>query len=488
MGWFGVALALGLPWLAGALWLRLLWREPVAGVWPLALGYGYLLSLLGVTLLLRGFGMAGLPFALFATLLLFALLAAMAVQRLRQPVRIGTGDNPGVFRRLPVWQQILFALLLLWLGARLLGLALEVWWEPLFPWDAWTTWAVRARVWSELQQLAPFVSAQDWLADPGASAYTIAASGYPETVSLLALWPTLGYGGWNETAANLPWLGCALALGLGFYGQARLWGASPLTSLVLLWLLLSLPLLNTHVALAGYADLWLATTLGLALIALLHWARDGDWRQGLLALVLALACPLIKQEGLVWLLLLLAALFAARLSGRGLLWLVSAAAVIVLAIGLRGGLTVEIPVLGALHLAPNLIEAPGLGRFEFSYHDTWEPVARNLFVYGSWHLFAYLLTAAAVWSLIETVRQGAAPWQRAGLTFVLGSLLALFVLFFLTNAHLWAAQSTSINRLLLHFAPAFVFWMLTLWAGRDAAVKPTAHSFPPSADINPSPP
>ena len=466
MGWWGVGLALGLPWLAGALWLRLFWREPVAGVWPLALGYGYLLSLLGATLLLRSFGMAGLPFAFFATLLLFALLAAMAVQRLRQRARISAGDNLGTFRRLPIWQQILFALLLLWLGARLLGLALEVWWQPLFPWDAWTTWAVRARVWSELQQLVPFVSAQDWLADPGTSAYTITASGYPETVSLLALWPALGYGGWNETAANLPWLGCGLALGLGFYGQARLWGASPLTSLVFLWLLLSLPLLNTHVALAGYADLWLATALGLALIALLHWARDGDWRQGLLALVLALTCPLIKQEGLVWLLLLLAALLAARLSGRSLLWLVSAAAVIALAIWLRGGLTVEIPLLGILHLTPTLIDVPGLGRFELAYHDNWAAVWRNLFVYGSWHLFAYLLLPAIVWGLIGAFRSGAEPWRWAGLAFVLGALLALFVLFFLTDAHLWAAQSTSINRLLLHFAPAFVFWMLTLWEGQ----------------------
>ena len=84
----------------------------------------------------------------------------------------------------------------------------------LCPWDAWTTWTVRPRVWSELRQLLPFVDPQRWLADTTGSVYTIYAWTYPYTAPLLALWPTLAYGAWNETAANLPWLGAALAFGL----------------------------------------------------------------------------------------------------------------------------------------------------------------------------------------------------------------------------------------------------------------------------------
>ena len=166
-----------------------------------------------------------------------------------------------------------------------------------------------------MHQLVPFVDAQRWLADVSASVYTLEAWTYPKTVPLLALWPTLAFGAWNETAANLPWIGCVLALGLGFYEQARQWGASALTALIFTWLLLSLPLLNTHVALAGYADLWMAAVFSLAVIAFLQWARDGDRRQGLLAALLALACPLIKHEGAVWLLLFPPMLLAARLRG-----------------------------------------------------------------------------------------------------------------------------------------------------------------------------
>jgi hypothetical protein len=46
--------------------------------------------------------------------------------------------------------------------------------------------------------------------------------------------------------------------------------------------------------------------------------------------------------------------------------------------------------------------------------------------------------------------------------FVATSLLALFVLFFLTDAQLWAEQYTSINRVFLDFVPALLFWALTV--------------------------
>ena len=383
MEWWRVGWALAIPWLAGALWVRVLWRDAPAGGWPLALGYGGLLGLLTVTLLLRAQTALGLPLDFIGPTVVLALLAVAGGWRLWRrttfsvplsisprfepprrcapPLLIQGGealshpflevqDGKAAPRATVRWPQILFILLLAWLGVRFVGLALEVWWRPLYPWDAWSTWMIRSRVWSELGQLAPFVAPGRWLADATGSVYAIEAWTYPYTVSLLALWPTLAYGAWNETAANLPWLGCALALGLGFYGQTRLWGASALTALVFTWLLLSLPLLDTHVALAGYADLWLAAVFGLAVIAFFQWARNGDRRQGLLALLLALACPLVKLEGAVWWLLFIPALLAARL--RGWLWLALVGVVAALGLGwwLAGGVAFGAPGLGEIRL------------------------------------------------------------------------------------------------------------------------------------------
>ncbi|MEH6875616.1 MAG: hypothetical protein V7849_14625 [Candidatus Competibacter sp.] len=474
MEWWRVGLALGLPWLAGTLWLRALWRDAPAGIWPMALGYGGVVGLLMVTLLLRAQAAVGLPlnFAGPITVLTLLVLAGgwLAWRRLwRDPDASSNGIH---WRGRELWRLALFVVLLLWLGWRLVNLAQEIWWQPLYPWDAWTTWTVRPRVWSELRQLLPFVDPQRWLADTTGSVYTIYAWTYPYTAPLLALWPTLAYGAWNETAANLPWLGAALALGFGFYGQARLWGVAPLTALVFTWLLLSLPLLDTHVALAGYADLWLATVFGLAVIALFQWARDGDRRQGWLALLLALACPSIKLEGAVWLLLFIPALLAARLRGWWLLGLMGLALVLALGWWLAGGVMFSIPGLGEFRLMPALIQVPYLGRFALGYRGSWDPVMMNFLVLANWHLFGYLMLLAAVVSVVSVFKHGAAHWQRAGLVFVVTSLLALFVLFFLTDAQRWAEQYTSINRVFLEFVPAFLFWVLTVFHPSPFAAHP----------------
>jgi hypothetical protein len=52
-------------------------------------------------------------------------------------------------------------------------------------------------------------------------------------------------------------------------------------------------------------------------------------------------------------------------------------------------------------------------------------------------------------------------------------LLMLFVLFFLTEAYLWAVEYTSINRVFLHFAPALLFWALTVSARQSPVASST---------------
>ena len=482
MGWWGVGLALGLPWLAGALWVSSgRGRDGRPGGWPLALGYGYVLGMLAVTLLLRAQAALGWRLDATAPLVILTLVAlAGGWRRWRRrgsnrsqseegdervgiqfplPHSWGRGLGRG---GLPRWQWLLFALLLGWLGWRFATLAQELWLRPLYPWDAWTTWAVRPRVWAELRELVPFVAPPIWLADPTGSVYTIEAWTYPLTVPLLALWPTLAFGAWNETAANLPWLGAALALGCGFYGQVREWGASPLIALIFTWLLLSLPLLDTHIALAGYADFWLATVLGLAVIAFWQWAHTGDRGQGLLAVLLALACPLIKLEGAVWLLLLIPALLVVWLRGWPLRIVV--AAVVILGIGwwAVGGVAFTLPGLGAYRLTPALIQAPPLGTFNLGYRGSWDPVVQNFFILANWHLFWYLALSVAGLAALAVIRYPVERWQRAQLVFIGFSLSALFVLFFMTDAQRWAEQYTSINRVFLDFIPAFLFWAMTV--------------------------
>lgn len=458
-----------LPWLTGALWLRLWWPAGTPGGWPLVLGYGGLIGWLLAAGLLRMQAALGWPLDWLGPSSGLAGLAALAAWRLWRLNRRVMPSLPNLDEaRLiprepasPLWSKLLLALLLLWLGLRGLNLALEVWWRPLYPWDAWTTWAVRSRIWAELGHWVPFVDAPRWLAEPDSPAYTLAAWNYPATISWLSVWPTLAQNGWNETAANLPWLGCGLALALGFYGQARLWGASALTALSFTWLLLSLPLLNSHIALAGYADLWLATALGLAVIAFFQWARTGDRRQGSLALILAFTGALLKLEGVVWLLLFLPALAAARLRGIWLLALTTALVMAGLLWWWNGGVVWVVPDVGEVHLTPERLQIPYLGQFGLGYRGSWDPVIKNILVLDNWHLLGLLLPLSAGIAVLTGF--GAQPWQRAQLVWVAASLFALFILFFWTDAQQWAEQYTSINRVFLDFVPAFLFWSLAVF-------------------------
>lgn len=447
--------ALFLPWLAGAVWLRVGWRKPPAGAWPLVLGYGYLLGLLATTLLMRLWNALGLKLAFWPLAGLLFLLALAGIWLSRDiPWRGWQGSGGGAAKAPAPWHTIFIGLLLAVLVIRYAGLGLEILWRPLYPWDAWTIWAPRAKVWFALKELVPFVDSETWLRHPSPEIYTLPASQYPKTVSLIQLWIALALERWDDSLINLPWLLCAGALGLAFYGQLRCAGLKALMSLIGVYLLLSIPLLNTHTALAGYADLWLATVYALAGMAFLQWLRTGDLRQGGLALLFALACPLMKREGLAWMVTFLPPLLVAYLSFKKIL-LAAAVGLIGLAVWyMAGGFQ-----LGGLWLTPEVIQVPFIGRFELELHAVWEPFYRNLFLLGSWNLLWYFVIAVFLFSAIRIVTHR----QLLIDTAFIGSGLALilFTFFFTSNAA-WVENYTIINRILLQWVPTLLFYIFLL--------------------------
>ena len=463
-------LALLLPGLCGALWLRAGWghRAP-PGFWPMALGYGYLIGMMAATLLLRLMDAVTLSLNFAIPALFLAGTAAGSAWWIWKTADRTATPNPGGEDQ-PSWPRWLWAGLLVWLAARLAVLALETVWLPtVFPWDAWSTWLVRPRVWLEARQLLAFQDAQAWLNDASGRVYHIEAWQYPLTVSLIALWSALAAGQWQDSIVHLPWWACGVALGLGGYGQARLWGVTPLQAMVFAWLLLYLPLVNVHMALAGYADLWLTAAFGFSAIAFIHWIRWRDRRQGILAILLAVFCASIKQEGMVWPALLIPALLLVLLPKRYVLALAGLAVLLFgLILGLGG--------LGDFGFADSaliasLLQRAGIRQFHLVYWNNWQPVIDSLLILDNWHLLGYLLlmTLLAVVGLLfrQTWIRAAGQQRRAlGATTLLILTLgaAFFGLFFFTQAGKWAEDFTSINRIILHFTPVLLFWALTVFA------------------------
>ena len=448
---FTLVVGLCLPWLLGVVWLRAPWLMASGVTWPTLLGYGYLGGILLTTLVMRLLDALEIRLGFFSVgLALLLLTVAGAWLSRKEPWRI---KRPGAdWQSLAGWLKIVYAVVLAAIVIRLAGLGLEIVWRPLFPWDAWSQWATKARVWYELGHLATFVPADVWLGGELAGVYTDVAPHYPPAIPLIQVWMSYSLGRWDDSLMNLSWLLCAIALGLAFYGQARQWQVSPLFALIFTYFLLSLPILDVHVALAGYADLFMGAFYGLAAMAFFHWTRKRDFWQGTMALLFGLGCILIKQPGIAWALTFLPALLTVFMPRAGL---------------------VGTSILGAAGVATLFV----LGENDFhlfGYHvhlrfaADWHPFWQNMMVMDNWHLLWYLVAAALFLSFPRLL----APAFRSMTVLLLTAVSFLAVVFFFTHVQAWAEDYTTINRALLHIVPMLLFYVMVLF--REAVSLPMA--------------
>jgi hypothetical protein len=411
-----------------------------------SLGYGHFIGIIALTLLMRVASLAGLKwnFWILAALLMAFGLIPLLRARDRLHVSLALPDLSGEWYGVPRWKRLVAALLVAALVIRMSGLLLEIVWRPLYPWDAWLQWATKARVWFEHGYMAPFVPYGDWMNTYPPVAFTDPAPGYPATVPLLQVWSALALGRWDDALMNLPWFACGVALACAFYGQLRAWGSSAFLATAATYVLMSLPLVNTHIALAGYAELHMAAIYGLAAMAFLLWLRDKDVRYGWLALLLALSLPLVKKPGVFWLASFLPAYLVAVRPRAGLIGVAS---------------------LGAAGIAALfLLRESGVRVFAYSLSGdvdaagVTKSLGQNLFQMGNWNLLFWLLPAVAL-----------AAWRRlldgpiAAMTVMVAfGVYFLGVVFYFSIAGDWVSDFSTVNRAVFHMVPLALFWMVAL--------------------------
>lgn len=375
-----------------------------------------------------------------------ALVVAIRRCRLRQPSHGASAANR--------WLRLLLVVALATLVARGWLMLREILLRPTFPWDAWDAWEVKSKTWFLLGHYVPFVSMAQWLAHPQAPVYTSVAWAYPSTLAWMQVWFASAVGDWNEPMVNLPWFALWTGLLLGHYGQWRALGLDRIRALVAVYALGSLPLLDVHVALAGYADLWLACLLGFAVSAWLRWRRDHDVGQLIVAVVCALLLPAIKLEGAVWLLLGATIAFCGALPRRWRRWCLGIAVALLALLLVVGRVVVPVPGLGWVTITHSHIVVPRLGEYTLHLHGgALVSVLSGLFVQPNWHLLWWIAPGIVLWRW-RALR--ADPALRNLGTFIVLGLGFLLFLFAGTDAARWAASYTAVNRLVLHIVPATI--------------------------------
>jgi hypothetical protein len=432
--------------------------EPGGIAW--LLGAGGLAGLFLATLWLRALSLAGIQFSVVAIALplVVATLAfgGWAVRRerrtMREVLRGSLGHSlrnmvSGMLAELSGRSQngaarTLWRLLLAWLALRAAMLFTEVATHPLYPWDSWTQWATKARVWYELGRIVPFERADAWFA-AGGTAYFDAGPHYPGTVGLMQVLASNFLGRWDDTLMNLPFWMLAVAFAFAVYGALRAMEFTALGALAGTWFASSLPLANTHVALAGYADLPLAIYFCVAILACMRWVRTREPADAALAVLLLAACPLLKIPGRIWALLALPALIVGLLPRFGPRLVAGGYAVAVFGLLL---LAQTSPVILGYHL-------------HLDFAPDWEALANSFLLYDNWHLLWYGAIAVALLGRRQLLMPQIAP-----LTVVVagGVIFVAFVLLF-TNARDWLSDQSTVNRATLHLAPLVVIWMLVVF-------------------------
>ncbi|HVH34643.1 MAG TPA: hypothetical protein VM847_11105 [Tahibacter sp.] len=437
LGW-SCSFALGL-----AIWFALAGWPRRGSEWLTAAGYAVLLGFLATGLLvgLKRETVGASLFTAVLPLLLTATVLSAGIAFWRQRGRLPVAVAPLPTSPLPRWLW----LLLIPIALRFAYVLDEAVLRPVFVWDAWNAWSLKAKTWFELGQV-PFVDAPAWWQRSDTAVHTALAWRYPELLSRVELWFAAAAGAWNEGAVAAAWPLLWLALIAGCAGQWRALGVTPARCLVFAYLLASLPLLSVHAGLAGYADLWVAAALSFAVLSWLRWLQTRETGQLALAVVCAALLSLLKFEGAVWALWLAGlALFVAL--PRRLRWLGLASAALLLLAAVLLSLLLQLPWLAFVR---DTVSGLTASNSETARLGAALAFVNGLFSQYNWHLLWPLLAGCLIWQRERLWRE-----RETGLLAVLigGGLFALFALFVFTPAAKWAASQTAASRLMLHWAP-----------------------------------
>jgi hypothetical protein len=457
-------IGIALPWLTGALALRLLAirfsgpGQPGRGLF--VAGAGGLLGLAATTWLLRLSVAWNGAFSWWFVITTLALLAVALAWLGRS--RSGAGPSlplpaPGKASTHP-WLFFLIGLAIL---AHVLFSTLELATQPVFPWDGWTVWVYRAKAWFFAEQLTPVVTPEQWLTVSDPQIYSTPARAYPLLPSLVPLWAALSLGAWHEAWVNLPVLAAGLALALALAGLLRLSHVPPIGALIGVYLLVSTPIMGVHLSLGGYGDIWMASFAGLGMATVLAGLIEDRKSLVFLGVVLLILGLGIKVEGWVWLLAAIAVIALARLPGRWLVLSTGGVVGLVLIAVLTGLTVVELPGLGPVGYRDGLLYVPVKGTIALERHDVAAAYRINAFQLGSWHLL-WVMVLTLLAGLLFAARSRFARVTAAFLLVFAGLQVAIFVF---TAEGAWARDYTAINRMPLQMLPALLY-LVVLGADR----------------------
>lgn len=437
---FGLALLM--PWLLGFVCIKP-YLQKRRGHLLFAIGAGYVLGWFLVTLILRVFDYWQRPFAI-AEVVVIELLMVFCLLFVK--------PNRGVEQQQQETQTkfayALMATVILLLCYRWTLTAVDLLSKPVFPWDGWFAWSAKAKAFYYAQKIPPVATwvTKFWETDR-ADMVLVGGINHPNFIPLVQTYTAMAWGSWNDSIVNLPWLGAAMAMFACVMGGLRYLGVGLLPAMLTAYMVVSLPMLDAHVSLGSYADLWVSLGLLAAVFLLVMLLIYSDWHLLLPLCVFLGIVYLTKNSSLPFIVALLYVplwhFFGVKLARIGLVF----AVLVVLSVGF--GWLSEV---GSLQLYPQMIAYNPLAA---------DKIWQQWLVLDNWHC-AFI--AAVVSWLLLVVKQGSVYGVQAknsnnGLVLLVVAGLSLLLMMLLLALFMTAMSGelfdTVFNRVTLYFVPVF---------------------------------
>ncbi len=207
-----------------------------------------------------------------------------------------------------------------WVLLRMYYIWEEVLLQPLIAWDAWSEHLAKGKVW--YYRIYGNKEAGSFPVN------NIKIAGFHEFssnfASLVALWQSIGIGRWDEAYILLPWYFTIISVLLSLLGVINYNQPNVLGSFILVCFILLCPMLNTHMALPGYLDIWIACVISIIVgISSLTENNHKAKQSGIIMVFVLLAVlPVIKyKSGLIWVINICISYLLIYMNKRLVIWL-----------------------------------------------------------------------------------------------------------------------------------------------------------------------
>lgn len=339
---------------------------------------------------------------------------------------------------------------------------------PNIAWDSWIVWEGRAEQWL-FHGLSSQLAGWEVWSKQNDAIFNYSAH-YPDGLSLIYLLPKLLVADNLAVTAVLYVIAYGLMTLLLITRLAKM-GAPFYLQLCLLVVMYSTPLLNNHLIIQGYADIWLAIYILLIMLTLFDYNDEPNVGLGWSVLCYLAMLPLLKLEGWVWMILIvLSHVFVVFLKRSQKIALMVLAVVLSLVLWLNGGLHLSLP-FGDLVINAQRLEVFHLINTQFAFVDVTPALLSGFVLQNNWSLLWFGLP----FLLANFISNKHSQASQVSHLFIILALVCFLFLFYFTEASKWAIDMTAMNRVVLQLTPCYIYLLFKMLAQTNRVNEVARH-------------